>query len=258
MESTESAVGRIAEKVSARRLELFTELIRRYAIEGGCPEADFDNALDAAMYEFKLKDAEEDILGSALKSYENRGMDTLGRIVIEYCFIRTPNEPMLRPEFSDEDSLARWHFSHGTLPRPLMRYFLVSVRGSIENLDQFSTESYLFETDPDRLEAARRIVNELIEAFKGPFGSGESSVDWQAVYEDQRFQQLALDVISDLIQKIEQDGLERYLDYLNRYRQLDAASDEGNLMQRPFTIRDAQQITEALQAAERVLQDKTM
>lgn len=258
MDSTESMINRIADKVSSKRLELFTALLRRHAIESGCPEQVFDDAVESARYELNIEEAKHDYLTQAVKTYENRGMDTLGRIVIEFCFIRTPNGPMLWPEYSEEDSLARWNFSEMVLPRPLMRYFLVSLRGSIENLDSFASESYLFEENPDQLEETKQAISDLIEAFKGPFGSGESSVNWQDVYEDARFQELALDIITKFIQKIESEGPETYLDHLNRYRQNDAAREEGNLMQRPFSTEDVKQISKALMDAERTLQDKTM
>lgn len=257
MESTENKIQRIADQVSQKKLQEFTRLLRNHLVESGVSGEIFDNAAQATTLELEVQESNTSIIDQALRSYENRGMDTVGRIVVEYCFIRSTQGKMVWPEYSDEDTMARWQFSASVLPRPLMRYFLVSVRGTVEDIDGFTSDSFLFADNPDEIATIRQTIGDLIESFKGPFGSGESSVDWQAVYEDERFQKLAHDLVKGMRERMNENGLEEYLKCLEDYRKRDPKNEEINLMQRPFTLEDAQQIDEALQNAETTLKKTT-
>lgn len=258
METTENKIERIAEYVSQVKLQEFTRLLRKNLIESGVDEALFDNAADATTLELQIQESQSSIIDRTLRSYENRGIDTVGRIVVEYCFIRSAQGKMIWPEYSDEDTMARWQFSETVLPRPLMRYFLVSVRGTVDDIDDFTSDSFLFADNPDGIDDIRKTFGDLIESFKGPFGSGESSVDWQAVYEDKRFKKLAHDLVKNMRERMNQNGLEEYLHCLEEYRKQDPKKEEINLMQRPFTLEDAHQIDEALQSAEKTLKKIAM
>ncbi len=255
METVESRMERFADRVSQQKLREFTRLLRKNLKEVGVDGDIFDNAAQATSLELQIEEAQQSITQSALQSYENRGMDTVGRIVVEFCFVRSAQGKMIWPEYSDEDTMARWQFSDAVVPRPLMRYFLVSVRGSIDEIDGFTSDSFLFEDNPDKIASIRQQIGDLIEDFKGPFGSGESSVDWQAVYEDQRFQELALSLVTQMRERVNEQGLETYLNRLEEYRQIDPQNEETNLMQRPLTIEDASQIDRALEAAQIFLSD---
>lgn len=256
METTESKIGRIADRISQTKLAEFTRLLRKNLVEAGVDGDLFDNAAQATSLEFQIEDSRHSIIDNALRNYENRGMDTVGRIIVEFCFVRSAQGKMIWPEYSDEDTMARWQFSESVLPRPLMRYFLVSIRGTINEIDGFSSNSFLFEDNPEEITAIRQTITDLIEEFKGPFGTGESSVDWQAVYEDDRFQELALALLTSMRERLNNGGLENYLERLEKYRDLDPKNEEDNLMQRPFTIEDANQINLAISSAEAALKKK--
>lgn len=250
METTESKIGRIADRVSQHKLQEFTRLLRKNLVQQGIDESIFDNAAQATTLELEIEESHISILDQIMRSYENRGMDTVGRIIVEFCFVRSPLGRMIWPEYSDEDTMARWQFSESVIPRPLMRYFLISIRGTIESIDGFESNSFLFENNPEEINTIRQTIANYIEDFKGPFGSGESAVDWQEVYDDQRFQKLALGIIQNMRSLIEENGLECYLRKLEEYRNLDPLNEESNLMQRSFTMEDASQISLALSSAE--------
>jgi len=250
MDTTQDNIIRLAKQISNKKLEMYTQLLRKALADSGVSRGVFDNAVQMATLELEVQESRSDIVQNSLKTYENRGIDTVGRLVVEYCFIRSPQGKMIWPEYSDEDTMARWQFSDSVIPRPLMRYFLVSVRGTLEGIDEFSSQSFLFEKDSQNINAIHQTISDLIEEFKGPFGSGESSVDWQTVYEDDRFKALTLDIITTLRGKMNESGLDGYLGQLKAYHEIDPKSDEVNLMQRAFTLEDVQQIEAALRAAE--------
>lgn len=253
----ETTMKRFAERISDMKMELFTGLLRRNLAEAGVDEGMLQDIIQATTLELQIEESHSNLVDRALHSFDNRGIDTVGRIVVEYCFVRTSMGQMIWPEYSEEDTTARWHFMENVLPRPLMRYFLISVRGTIQDIDGFSTPSYLFESSQEPVEELRQTIADYIDDFKGPFGRGESAVDWQAVYEDQRFREFGLQIISSMRTKLEQDGLEEYLGCLEQYRQLDPNNDHLNLMQRTISIEDAQQIQTALVNAEAALKTGT-
>lgn len=253
----ETTMKRFAERTSDMKLQLFTRLLRKNLVEAGVDEDTFDNIAQATNLELQIQQSQQNLIDQALHSFDNRGMDTVGRLIVEYCFVRSTSGKRIWPEYSDEDSAARWNYTETVVPRPLMRYFLISVRGPIKEIDGFESSSFLFNEHPQSIESLRQHIASLIESFKGPFGSGESAVDWQSVYENREFQELALNLISQMRQKLEESGFDSYLSQLEEYRQIDPNSNERNLMQRPFTVQDATQIHEALASAEHSLKELT-
>ena len=250
MESFEERMQRVAKRIGQEHLQVFTGLLRRNLALRGVDKTLFDDVAQTTLLEFQIHDTQEAIVLRAIKGEENRGVDSLGRVVVEFCFVRTADTSMIWPEYSDQDTLARWQFTGEALPRPLMRYFLMTLRGALEPLDGFTADSALFADEPARLDVLRQEVLDMLDAYRGPFGSGESAIDWQAVYEDHRFQQLALVLVKDLRRLIKVNGLDGYLDILEGYRSIDPNHDGANIMQRPIAVEDAMQISQALKAAE--------
>lgn len=257
METQESKIRRLAEKISEEQLREFSNLLRRNLATAGMDSRILDKVFEATINEFNKNDAQETIVSEVVRSEENRGIDTVGRVLVEYCFFRTSSVKMLWPEHSDEDTQARKEFTPGVIPRPLMRYFLISVRGTIDKLDGFESPSLLFENKQDEYSHLQKLIIDHLESFKGPFGSGESAVDWEGVYSDKRFQEVATQVITAMRNKLNEYGLEEYLDLLESYRNLDPERTGSNSMQRALTIEDARQIDHTLTVAEKALRQMT-
>ena len=241
-------------QIKSEQLNTFIKLLRKNLIASGIDGSEFDSAVKDAVRELNAPLPAEGLFNQHEQDeVESRGVDSLGRILVEYSFIRTPETQMIWPDNSEQDITARRVHTNDCIPRPLMRYFLASIRGSIATLDHFEADSILSEDGNGTLEKYLGHTGELLEDFKGPFGSGESAIDWQTVYSDNRFQQVALELIGDIRRKMAQLGLEQYLRILENYRQRDPDSTGINAMQRPFTIDDAKQIDKALWAAEEAL-----
>jgi len=238
---------------------LFTQIMRHQLLNAGIDRQLLEDILKKSVHEFRKKQSYDTDCATSLQEMinqssgkEHRGIDCIGRILVEYCFFRVPETKLIWPENSERDTQSRIGFTEGVIPRPLMRYFLVSVRGTIPELNNFEASSVLFGEENIAHEERKAYVNELTKKFVSPKAT-ESAIDWQAVYSDNRFQQVALELIGDIRRKIEQFGLERYLRILENFRQRDPDSTGINAMQRPFIIDDAKQIDEALWAAEEAL-----
>ncbi len=130
-----------------------------------------------------------------------------------------------------------------------MRYFLISVRGSIPEIDQFESSSVLFGEDNEPHKIRKTLVNDLLEEFRSKNPNTEK-LNWEEIYLDSRFQKIALEIIGDIRRKMNQFGVERYLKILENFRQRDPAQKGINKMQRHFIVADAEQIDEALWTAE--------
>lgn len=248
-------------KIDSDQLDHFLRLLRDNLVDGGLEGSDFDKAVESATRQLLTPPSKDPVFtrqqdDSGLTS-ESRGMDSLGRILVEFCFFRTPHGRMIWPDNSEQDKTARRVFTEDCIPRPLMRYFLASIRGSISKLDRFEANSILAENGGDAHMKRKALVAEMLEGFKGPFGGGESAIDWDEVYADHRFQRIALELIEDILKKIQQYGLEQYLDILKGINRRDPDNSGINAMQRAFIIEDAQQIEEALLAAEKSLKRTT-
>lgn len=256
MEFDESTFCKLAQKMSTKQLMVFTQAVRTSLIEAGLETKLVEGALKQAIKTVRANNTLEVECSKLFtnsanqQGKENRGIDSIGRILVEHCFFRSQETKMVWPEGSDQDNTSRETFTEGVIPRPLMRYFLISVRGTIPQLNKFEAGSVLFGEENIEHEKRKQYVEEVIAEFKD---SQSAKINWEKVYEDQRFQKLSLDLIGDIRRKVEQFGLERYLKILDNLHQRDPERSSINNMSRPFSLEDVKQIDEALWAAEGAL-----
>ncbi len=250
---------KLTKKLSNEQLKQFTKEIRDSLLSAGIDQKLVDTSLKKAIktvQESSSLESDCEVLLEKLKTNashkDNRGIDSIGRVLVEYCFSRTPETKMIWPENSDQDIKAREVFVEGVIPRPLMRYFLVSVRGTIPQLNKYKASSVLFGKENEAHEQRKEFVDALVAEFRTNSCSDHSQT-WTAIYDDERFQRIALELIGEIRRKIEQFGLERYVRILENLHQRDPEKTSVNAMERPFNLADAKQIEEALWAAERNL-----
>lgn len=252
-------ICRKTKRVGNKQLMLFIQIMRRHMVNAGIEQDVLEQALKQAIIEFRANQTYTEDCTEILKSTsfvqqgrEKRGIDSIGRILIEYCFFKIPKTKLVWPENSEEDTQSRISYTEGIIPRPLMRYFLISVRGTVMQLDQFRAPSVLFGEENAVHEKRKAYVDDLIEQYKEN-ETHISNINWNSVYADDRFQKVALEMIGDVRRKLEQFGLERYLRILENLQQRDPEKNSVNSMQRPFVYEDVKQIDEALWAAEEAL-----
>jgi len=241
--------------IDSDQINAFMRLLRKNLIETGLDGSLFDKAVEISERELLIDPSENPVFSRAMddsgSTQQSRGIDSLGRILVEFCFFRTPETPMIWPDSTEEDKTARKLFKPEILPRPLMRYFLASVRGSISKLDNFEATPIISDENDNSFDKVK--INELLQEFIGPFGEGESAIDWQEVYEDIRFQKIAYNLINHIHRRIEELSSQHYLHIIEDCRQRDPDKDGINMMYRSFTLEDIHQIEAALSAAEAAL-----
>lgn len=246
------------QKINKEQLKRFAKKLRSCLIDKGAEKTLVDSCLKTAIQEmnqdrFFEKQCQLAMSSACDKSTlkGNRGIDSIGRILVEYCFIRVPEKKMVWPESSKVDQRARETFVQGVIPRPLLTYFLVSIRGAIPELNNFKADSVLFGKENKQHEERKEYVDALVRKFDGP--EADNRTKWESIYRNERFQTIARSLIGETRRKIEEFGLERYLRILENFRQRDPDSKTKNKMQRPFTLDDIKQIETALWAAEEAL-----
>lgn len=241
---------------------LFTQIVRQRLLESGIDRKLLEDVLKSSVKQFRSQQTYDRDCANVLSEIhqysngkEHRGIDSIGRLLVEYCFIRIPETKLIWPENSEQDTQSRIGFSEGIIPRPLLRYFLVSVRGTIPELNKFDAPSVLFGEENTVHEERKDFVNSLIKEFNSS-DKQNSGIKWNEVYSDSRFQKVALELIGDIRRKIDQFGHERFLRILENLRQRDPEKNGVNAMQRTFIIDDVEQIDESLWAAEEALSQK--
>ncbi|MDC0336112.1 hypothetical protein OAN24_04355 [Pseudodesulfovibrio sp.] len=252
-------ICKVTKRVGNKQIMLFTHIIRQQLLDAGVDRQLLEKTVKTAVKAFRQKQTYDKDCATALQDMsanssgkEHRGIDSIGRILVEYCFCRTPDTQLIWPEESEEDTQARISFTEGIIPRPLMQYFLVTVRGTVPQLNKFEADSILFGKENAAHEDRKKQVDALVHEFDNLNESG-SKIKWKAIYMDSRFQAIALELIGDIRRKIEQFGHERYLRILENLRQRDPDRKGINAMDRPFSLDDAKQLDEALWSAERGL-----
>ncbi len=256
MKTDQKNICKQIKKLNNNELSLYAKTLRQSLIDAGVDNKTVDQAIKRSVQSFKALSQFETHCAQLLENgtcsenpKENRGIDAIGRILVEYCFLRTSTQQMLWPDNSTNDQQSREKFVQGIIPRPLMRYFLVSVRGSIAELNKFEASSVLFGEENEIHEERKKYVDTLVKEFQATNDS-TSNKSWNKIYEDPRFQKAALDLIGDIRRKMVQFGLERYLRIIENFRQRDPDSKSSNIMFRPFIIEDIRQLDDALWAAE--------
>lgn len=259
MEFSIDNICKLTKRIGNKQLMAYTQIIRKNMLDAGVARETTETILKQAIKEFRKKQTFEASCNNALQGMscsagnkENRGIDSIGRLLVEYCFIRSPEGRLLWPEDSEQDLKARENFTSNILPRPLMRYFLISVRGAISEINKYEAVPALFGEENQTNEERKEYVKSLIKEMAGT-DSTPTQLDWNKIYADPRFQKVALEFIGDIRRKIAQFGHERYLRILDNLHQRDPENKGLNAMHRSFTIEDVKQIDDSLWAAEEAL-----
>lgn len=257
MDNSHIEICKLTKRVGNKQLLLFTKIVRSHLLNAGVDKQLLEKTLKEAVVDFRKTQTYDTDCTEALSTIhtnakENRGCDSIGRILVELCFIQNPQHRMVWPENSERDTQARISFTENVIPRPLMRYFLVSVRGSIPELDNFEAESVLFGQENAVHEERKAYVDKLLKEY-ATSSNGTCTLEWKAIYEDVRFKKIALELIGEIRRKIDQFGTKRYLRIIENIQQKDPDKTRKNSMERAFTIDDILLIDDALWTAEGTL-----
>ncbi|NJB67310.1 hypothetical protein GGQ74_000950 [Desulfobaculum xiamenense] len=246
----------IAGNAHRRHMKLFVRHVAQRLAHAGLSAPDIEQALHAALEDYlKDSDFERECRITATRhtnerlAQENRGRDGMGRLIVEYAFIRAEGGPLVHPEDSEQDSLAREALVTGVLPRPVMRYFLISVRGTVRGIDGFESDSLLFGKDCASYRLGCATLETILVEFRSTGRDGRSSVDWSTIYDDRRVRRLGHEFIREIADTLTTLGEEHYQRILENIRQRDPERTATNHMTRTIARADVELIMSALRSA---------
>ncbi|XPV76471.1 MAG: hypothetical protein ACNI27_00760 [Desulfovibrio sp.] len=174
-----------------------------------------------------------------------RGKDDLGRLLVKFAFKMRPEGSLLKDTGHPLDTDAAKTYIEGVIPRPVMQLFLVSVRGTVDGLEPFRSVPMLFGTDFTYLQERRNECNAILQAHKFEIG-GSLFVDWNKVYADPRAKEVSLMVISEILMKISEMGLDHYQLIMENLQRKCERTTRRSLMERRINKDDIGQLFTAL------------
>jgi hypothetical protein len=237
-----------------KQLFTFANQVRKAALAAGVDEGVIDGAIRAALAQagetctalngecmLLIQETVENFLNS-----DDRGRDVLGRLLARYCFHRADGAPWVRELGSAEDEAARDAFVPGVLPRPLADHFLIMVRGSVDGLDPIRSLPLLFGTDLEYLEELRARAEEVLADYRIGDEAEDSPVYWEGMFQDNRTQRIALDLLAEVLARMEASGADHVLRILANLEGKYKRAHGHTPMRRAFTAGDVEQLMAVL------------
>ncbi len=213
-----------------------TAEIIKEAFKGYTSMETFKNECSSFMYE-------------TLEAYllpSRRQADGLGRLLVEYGINRANKRQMLFADGSDKDKATRKKFIKGLIARPLVLYFLVSVRGTLDSIDEFKAKPVLFGLENEVMAARKKDITELVTEFTVHYKYDKQSTDWSKLFADIRCKQIVFETLRDILESLQSMGPERYLKIINNIQNNNKFATERTTMKRLFVLNDIKQLIVAL------------
>ena len=250
----------VALNACRKQILTFSKQLKERMIETGITRQVAENIIKEAFRGYKamatFNEHCTETLYQILEAYlrpSNRCKDILGRLVVEYALFRSVKKPLLNPADSDQDNAARKGFLRTALPRPLVTYFLVGMRGSIEGIDDFEARPVLFGLENEIMAERREQAQAIAAEHTTLYEHGHRVVDWDRIYEDERSKRLAFDLTSDIVKAMEGMGDKRMLKIIQNIQNNDRPVSAKNLMEREFVMDDIRLLKAALSRSRELL-----
>lgn len=192
------------------------------------------------------------LIEEAMENYlhsEDKGRDILGRILFHFLFESAGGPALVLPDGDPADEEARNVFVPGVIPRPLMRYFLVSVRGSLEGVTPFHSLPLLFGTDLSYVDRHTRDALEIATEYRIGEEGENAPLYFHGFYLDRRVHFLGLSMITDIRNRLREIGPERLLQIMENLQRKRRGAVGTVEMHRPFELRDMEQLMLAVETA---------
>ncbi|SKA96562.1 hypothetical protein SAMN02745704_02745 [Paucidesulfovibrio gracilis DSM 16080] len=253
VEDVRNLIYELALTACRKQVLVFSKELKQKMVSMGMERSVIEDVIRTAfqgyssMEVFKRESSERmlSILDAYLRP-SNRGFDPMGRLLIEFGLMRPFKKPVLYPDDSRQDEAARKVFTKGVIPRPLVRYFLVSVRGSIPGLDGFTAKPVMFSEHNEAMQERREDLGSLVEEYTVEFNFGKTTTDWRRMLEDPRVHSITRDFFSDLLENMRALGPQRVLKIVNNMQNSDKDPGDRTRMKRPFELADIKQLMVAL------------
>lgn len=175
-----------------------------------------------------------------------RQRDNIGRLLVEYGITRAYKRQILCADESEKETAAREKFVKGVIARPLLRYFLVSVRGALDAVDEFKTKPVLFGLENEAMAERTRELAEIVKKYTVQYKYGKQSTNWGALYDDPDCKRLACDTLGEILETIASMGPQRYFKIIGNIQSNNKFPTQRTAMERLFELNDVKQLVAAL------------
>lgn len=256
---------KVSRQECKKQLFTFANMVRRAARDEGLDDAAVGRAIKKALTDYgpTCKGVNAECMGlvqGAIEDFINagdHGRDIIGRLLTHYMLQADAGVAMPKAG-EDEEEGARQSFLPGVMPRPLLDYFLITVRGSVEGLDPIQSLPLIFGTGMGWLGDKEARLGQIIEDYRieAPDAgeadehamaaegatTSEAPIYWEGVFLDNRTRLLALQFFSEIAARIKDLGAEHYAMLLANLESKHRNTHGHTLMQRPFQVEDVAQL----------------
>ncbi len=187
----------------------------------------------------------EEALENFLNSQEQGG-DILGRILFYFLFESAPGGRLVYEDSHADNERACMEFVQGVIPRPLMRLFLVSVRGSVEGIDPFQALPVLFGAGGEYIQEKTEEALELAKDYRMGEESEDSPIYYAGFFLDMRVRVFALELLEKVWERMEQMPGDRLLQVYENLQSKRRKATGVTDMERMLTVEDMEQLCGAV------------
>ena len=253
----------LALKACRKQVLVFTGELKKKMLSLGVSKTKTTEIISEAFVGYKTMDTFKhecskvmyDVLDAYLRP-NLRQRDILGRLLVEYGIVQAYKKQVLFGDHSKQDAAAREQFVKGVVVRPLMRYFLITIRGTLDQIDEFEAKPVLFGLENQAMADRKQDITAIVKEFTVHYKYNKTSTDWHKVYEDVRCKQIAFETLHDILESINSMGPDRYLKIINNIQSNNKHPQERTLMKRLFELNDIKQLVGALSRGYKTLEQE--
>ncbi|MBU1247339.1 MAG: hypothetical protein KKB70_01465 [Proteobacteria bacterium] len=251
----------LALKACRKQVLIFTGELKKKMRSLGVSKAKTTEIISEAFVGYKTMDTFKHecskVMYDVLEAYlrpNQRQKDILGRLLVEYGIVKAYRKQVLYCDHSKQDEAGREKFMKGVIVRPLMRYFLITVRGTLDQIDEFQAKPVLFGLENQAMVERNQDIESIVKEFTVNYKYNKTSTDWHMVYEDIRCKQIAFETLHDILDSVQSMGPDRYLKIINNIQSNNKTPQERTRMKRLFELNDIKQLVGALTRGYKVLE----
>lgn len=232
----------------------FVNVLRKQLLNQGLGEERIQAGLKLAMEEFAPDcfATNRECTHLVLETLENyicaqeESGDILGRILFHFVFESSSSGCLVHDDGSEEDERARREFTPGIIPRPLMRYFLICVRGSVDGVDSFNSLPVLFGSNYEFIEQSTKAALDLAQDYRMTEDNEASPIYYPGFFLDRRVRIYACEFLLEVAKRMEELPEERLLMIFDNLQSKQRRSVNAVEMSRRFTLDDVRQLRKAV------------
>lgn len=248
------ALSKISHCECRKLIFSFVNVLRKQLLHQGLEEERIQEGFRLAMEEFTPDcfATNQECTHLVLETLENyicaqeESGDIIGRILFHFIFESPAGGCLVHADGSEKDEQARREFTSGVIPRPLMRYFLICVRGAVDGIDSFNSLPVLFGSNYEFIEQRTQAALDLAQDYRMTEDSEASPIYYPGYFLDRRVRIYAYEFLIEVARRMEELPEDRLLMIFDNLQSKQRRSVNAVEMNRRFTLEDIRQLRKAV------------